>query len=445
MSSNSSLVVAAAVAVAVVVYRMTRRKKEKEVSESVIRLMTRLAIEHKAVNLSQGFPNERPPKVLTLNAAGALLNGASVATAKKTAQYLESVLKDVDEKDSLNQYSFPFGAPFLREALERYYKRWYDLEMKAATEVTVVCGATEGFACCLRALCEPGDVVVFFQPFHELYPSQVKLFYLKARAVTLRVVNNAWTFDLKELENALRGATLLLFNSPHNPTGKVFTEKELEDIAFLARKNKVTVVTDEIYEHVRFEEENRHRSLFELLSKENAVLVNSISKTASATGWRVGWVVANEKRTSKIRAVHDQLVACVPTPLQFGVSALLDDDDDDKGEYFKTIGASYLEKRQIIVDALTRANFDTGPLPMGAYYVFADYTKVDKLKHFTSPVDAAMYLTTVVKVACVPGNNFYLEDGNKNKGDNYLRFAFVRSIDLLKQAASQLDQHFPST
>ena len=401
---------------------------EEGPSESTIRLMTRIAIQEKAINLSQGFPNEPPAEVMARHAAGALLAGESEETANRCAKELPRFERS---KDVLNQYSFPFGAPFLRQKLAKYYKHWYNLDVEPETEVTVVCGATEGFAASLRALCKPGDVAVFFQPFHELYPSQVKIFYLTPRAVTLKA-NSEWTFDPVELDAKMKGAKVLLFNSPHNPTGKVFTTKELDFIAGLCRKYNVTAITDEIYEHIIFDG-LKHETLFSILGRERAVLVNSISKTASATGWRIGWVLANEARTKKIRAVHDSLLAGCPTPLQFGVSALLEDHDP----YFTAIPEAYEEKRHILVDALQRNGFDTGPLPKGAYYIFADYSKVEKLRGL-APVDAALYLTKTVKVACVPGDNFYLG----HYPVTYVRFAFVRSLDLLHQAAQNLDSHF---
>jgi len=420
-------------------------EEEKEVSESTIRLMTRIAMEHGAVNLSQGFPNEPPMDVMARHAAGALLAGESEASAEAMAAKLEPLLEEKGSarRDVLNQYSYPFGAPCLREAIAAYYQRWYGLQVDPATEITVVCGATEGFASCLRGLCKPGDVAVFFQPFHELYPSQVKLFYLKARAVTLQYAAEdgaEWTFDTDELDAALSGASVLLFNSPHNPTGKVFSPAELALIADLCRKHGVTAVTDEIYEHVRFGDDEKHLSLFQdFLGRENAVLVNSISKTASATGWRVGWVIADAERSRKIRAVHDQLVAGCATPLQFGVAALLGSDHD-----FNAIAPTYFPKRDVLVDALSRNGFLPGPVPRGAYYVFANYTHVPTLQSL-SPVDAALYLTKVVKVACVPGDNFYLSAADKQRfGSRFLRFAFVRSLDILHQAAANLDRHFSS-
>lgn len=403
-----------------------RKKPKTAVAESTIRRMTRLAIQHKAVNLSQGFPNEPPPRRMAVYAAAAILCGEE-ESARAAVPLLEAVEKS--EKDALNQYSFPYGAPFLREAIAGYYKRWYNIDVDPATQITVCMGATEGFAATLRGLASPGDPVVFFQPFHELYPSQVAVFHMEPRAVSLVARGDAWTFDKNELDRKLRGAKLFLFNSPHNPTGHVFTPKELAMIGELCAKHNTIIVTDEIYEHVNFNA--KHQTLF-----PQCVLVNSISKTAKATGWRIGWVLADEERTARIRGVHDQLVACCPTPLQFGVASYLGDPENDTGLHH--VKDDYIEKRDLLVGALTKAGFDTGPLPGGAYYVFADYSNVPALKGM-SPTDAAVHMTSQVKVACVPGDNFYLtQDDKASLGSKYLRFAFVRSIDVLQAAAHNL-------
>ena len=177
------------------------------VKESTIRLMTRIAMQSGAVNLSQGFPNEAPPTAMVCAAAGALLAGDSEAAAAAMAKRLEALVPAGKRKDALNQYSFPYGAPALRRAIEAYYKRWYPtVAADADANVTVVMGATEGFAATIRALTEPGDVVAFFEPFHELYPSQLAIFGLTPRAVTLTAGKDAWGFDESQLDASLAGA-----------------------------------------------------------------------------------------------------------------------------------------------------------------------------------------------------------------------------------------------
>lgn len=410
-----------------------------DVKESTIRLMTRLAIQHGAVNLSQGFPNEPPPIEMSRAAAGALLGGTDLQSAELTAQKLEHLFAGSPERDLLSQYSFPFGLPLLRQELQAYYARFYPgLAANAEDNLTVTLGATEGFACVLRTICAPGDAVVFFEPFHELYPSQCRLWHLKPRSVTLYEDAGDWRFDAKELETALQGAKLLLMNTPHNPTGKVFTASELLTIAELCKTHDVVCATDDIYEHIVFDGIPRvppHLALQAGMA-ERTFLVNAVSKTARATGWRVGWVVSPSAYTQTLRGVHDQLVLQAPTPLQFGAAAMLRLPD----EYFAGLAQEYGAKRDFLLPVLREVGFRILSTPRGAYYIFADYTGVSQLRGMP-PVAAAMKMTTEIGVACVPGDNFYLAAETKADpahGSRYLRFAFVRSTDVLTQAAANL-------
>ncbi|CAJ1435491.1 unnamed protein product [Effrenium voratum] len=431
--------------VALEMLRSRRKKPPKEgesVKESTIRLMTRLALQHGAVNLSQGFPNEPPPEQMARAASAALLQGASLETVQIFAPRLEQLLAEVPqaERDLLSQYSMPFGLPLLRQTLQQYYARFYPgLPADAEENLTVVLGATEGFACTLRTLCSPGDKVVFFEPFHELYPSQCRLWYLEPRAVTLREAAAGWRFEVSELEAALKGARLLLLNTPHNPTGKVFTQEELASIARLCVKHDVFCATDEIYEHIVFDGAPHVPPAMALQEgmADRTFVVNAVSKTARATGWRIGWVVSPKRFTGALRGVHDQLVVQAPTPLQYGACAMLTMNDD----FFASHAHEYLEKRDILLVALRRAGFRVSAVPKGAYYLFADYLAVPRLKGL-SPTEAAMTMTKEVGVACVPGDNFYLGASKSDiaLGGRYLRFAFVRSMDLLKEAAELLQR-----
>jgi len=428
---------AAGVAVGLALSALWRRKKRgaEQVNESTIRLMTRVAIESGAVNLSQGFPNEPPPREMACAAAGALLCGSSAASAAAAAAALEAAGPQAEETDALNQYSFPYGAPELRRAVAKYYARRFPgaFAYDADENITIVAGATEGFAACIRALAEPDDVIAFFEPCHELYPSQLALFGMRPHAVTLTATQQGWTFDAGELETALRGATLFLFNDPHNPTGHRFSPAERRLIVDLCRKHGVLIVTDEIYEFILYDE-GVHEPLA-VLDPENVVIVSSISKTARATGWRIGWVVASASRTQRIRAVHDQLVACVATPLQIGVARLL----ELPVERFADLREEYRAKRDVLGAALSKAGFDLGPEPKGAYYWFVGYRGVPSLAAL-DPLSAAMVMTREYGVACVPGDNFYVSArrGDAVHGQRYLRFAFCRSLGVLRAAGERL-------
>ena len=431
---------AAGVAVGVALSALWRRKKSAtdQVHESTIRLMTRVAIKSGAVNLSQGFPNEPPPREMACAAAGALLCGASAASAAAAAAELEATGPRAEETDALNQYSFPYGAPELRRAVAKYYAQRFPgaFAYDAAENITIVAGATEGFAATIRALAEPGDVVSFFEPCHELYPSQLALFGMRPHAVTLTATPQGWTFDASELEAALRKTTLFLFNDPHNPTGHRFSFAERRLIVDLCRKHGVLIVTDEIYEWILYGSDIDVHEPLAVLDPENVVIVSSISKTARATGWRIGWVVASAPRTAKIRAVHDQLVACVATPLQIGVARLL---ELPPAERFADLREEYREKRDELGAALLAAGFDLGPAPRGAYYWFVGYRGVPSLAGL-DPLSAAMTMTREYGVACVPGDNFYVSERRSDAahGQRYLRFAFCRSLDVLQAAGERL-------
>lgn len=416
------------------------------VNESTIRLMTRLAIQHGAVNLSQGFPNEPPPVEMSRAAIGSLLDGTSEEAAVAAAQALLPDAGKEVSKDLLSQYSFPFGMPALRQQLQAYYARFYPgLTADAERNLTVVLGATEGFACALRCVCQPRDRVVFFEPFHELYPSQCALWHLEPMAVTLRETakgaTSEWSFDLKELERALNGARALLLNSPHNPTGKVFSWKELETIAGLCKRFGVVCITDEIYEHIVFGSAKHYTIAAVPGMADQTLIVSAVSKTWKATGWRVGWVVSPESYTQRLRAIHDQLALQAPTPLQYGSAAALRLPD----AFFQKQASEYAVKRDILLPALTGAGFRVLTLPEGAYYLFADYRGVPALRGM-SPKEAAMHMIEKVGVACVPGDNFYLGASKTDPelGGRYLRFAFVRSKDLLEEAASRLRLRLPA-
>ncbi|KAJ1628499.1 pyridoxal phosphate-dependent transferase [Pavlovales sp. CCMP2436] len=426
--------------------RGRRRRSPRVPAESTIRLMTRLAMQHGAINLSQGFPNEPPPAVMLCSAAGALLAGESAESAAAMATRLDLMLREnldrPGRRDVLNQYSIPCGYPPLRAQISAHYADYMpSVPADPEENITVVLGATEGFAVTLRALCEPGDAVVFFEPFHELYPSQCVIWGMQPRAVTLREcqLSGEWSYELCELRAALRGARLLLFNSPHNPTGKVFNRVELDEIAALCVELDVMVVTDEIYQFILFEEpavKHRHYSLATRAGMlERTCIVNAVSKSASATGWRIGWVISPKHLTPAIRACHDQLVVQAPTPLQFGAVTTL----ALGRKYFDAIAPDYQAKRDVLAAALRAAHFDVLALPQGAYYLFVGFLNVPALKGL-SPTQAVMCMIEEHGVACVPGDNFYLGKSKTDPetGGRYLRFAFVRSHDLLQAAITRL-------
>ena len=271
------------------------------------------------------------------------------------------------------------------------------------------------------------------QPFHELYPSQAAIFGLVPRFVTLREDRDAgtWRLDRDELRTAAAAPSVraIVVNSPQNPTGKVLDREELDFIARICREHDLFAITDEIYEHITFDE-HRHLYLAEFEGMaERTLVVNSISKTGRSTGWRIGWVITPRERTRRLRAVHDNLVVQAPTPLQKGAVALL----RKERAFFDGIAGSYRRKRDLLVGGLRSVGFTATP-PEGAYYLFADYRTVPSLSAM-SPIDAAMHLIREVGVATVPGDNFY---STGNDGDRYLRFAFCRSLESLQAGVDRL-------
>lgn len=435
------------------------------VQESQIRKMTRLAIEYQAVNLSQGFPNESPPWIVKLALAHGVLSGRPYKggdSAGSTAEErMQSSLSNMVALgggndggatlaaaggDQLNQYSPPCGRGDLRSSIANYYKRFYNYAGVGAEDITVTLGATEALASALRTLGRPGDKCVIFEPFHELYPSQCKLFYLEPVYVTLRPSSSStdgnndnddnWMYDKEELEEALRDAKILVLNTPHNPTGKVFSKKELAHIVSLCLKYDVYLVTDDIYEHMCYGEEHRHivvpHEFPEM--KDRTLLCNSLGKSASATGWRLGWCVHPPHLRNTYRGIHDQLAVMSPHPMQYATLSYLALPD----EYFAELSLKYQRRVAKLGGALGQKGFRVIP-PQGAYYLFVNYTSVPGLVGMTSE-ETAMHLLKIVGVACVPGDNFYgkkLDPTTKNK---YLRFAACRSDDDLDEAIRLINE-----
>ena len=413
--------------------------------------MTRLAQQHGAINLAQGFTDEPPPFPLVWGAIAALLGGSddgilrlerTTAADSSAGRSSTLLLRDVLEplqgrRDELNQYSFPFGLPELRQAIAAHTARWSGFEPDPETETTVVLGSTEGLAAVLAAVGRRGDGVVIVEPFHEMYPAQAEIFALAPRFVTLREQEDgtAWRLDPDELRRVAAGARLLILNTPHNPTGgKVCAPEDLEAIADVARSQDLVVVADEIYEHIVFDGA-RHRSIATWPGmRERTIVVNSISKTANATGWRIGWVLAPPHLTPAIRAVHDTLVVQAPTPLQKAAVGLL----AMPAAFFRDLGQGYADKRAILGGALREAGFRMTE-PRGAYYFMADYRGVEVLANL-DPLPAATHLIEQVGVAAVPGDNFY---GRRTDGARYLRFAFCRGRETLADAARRLRRLVP--
>jgi aminotransferase len=385
-----------------------RSHKTDTFTESVIRDMSRLAAAAGAINLAQGFPDFPAPAELKAAAA-------------------DAIARDV------NQYAITWGATGFREAIAAKTMRWYPRwRVDPATMITVTCGATEGMIASLLGLLDAGDEVVVFEPFYENYGPDAVLSGAVPRYVTLHEPD--WTFDPDELRAAVTSRTrAIILNSPHNPTGKVFTAGELETIAALCREHDLLAVTDEIYEHITYGP--RHVPLASLAGMaERTVAVNSLSKTYSVTGWRVGWVIASPELTSVIRKTHDFLTVGAAAPLQEAGTVALSMPD----AYYEELARTYRERRDVLLAALESAGFRTYR-PDGAYYVMTDIAALAAAGE--DDVAFARRLVTDPGVAAVPGSSFY---SRPELGRTKVRFAFPKRLETLAAAAQRLGRLAPA-
>ena len=362
--------------------------------------MTRLALRHGAVNLAQGFPDFPAPEEI-----------------KKAAQ--DAIAAD------LNQYAITWGAPPLRQAIARKYRAWYGLEYDPETEITVCCGSTEGMIASLLATVDPGDEVVVFEPFYENYRPDALLSGAESRLVRLRAPD--WTFDPDELRRAFSSRTkAIILNSPNNPTGKVFSREELGVIADLCREFDVLAVTDEIYEHILYDGAV-HTPIATLPGmRDRTILINSMSKTWSVTGWRVGWVLADAAISGSVRKVHDFLTVGAPAPLQQAGAAAL----SVEAAYYEKLARDYAERREILLEALMGAGFRC-TRPRGAYYIMCDISGFG----FRDDVAFNRHLIEHAGVAAVPGSSFF---SDPQAGSQSVRFCFCKKMETLEEAARRL-------
>ncbi len=383
-------------------------RKAARFTESVIREMTREAVRHGAVNLSQGFPDFPAPAELKRAAA-------------------EAVAADI------NQYAITWGAKDFREAIADKTRWFLGLEYDPEREITVTCGSTEGMIAAMMATVDPGDEVVIFEPFYENYAPDAILSDATPRYVPLRAPD--WTFDPEELRAAFNSRTrAVIVCNPNNPTGKVFTREEMEFIASLCREFDALCFTDEIYEHIIYPPENEseppaHLSMAQLEGmRERTVVVNSMSKTYSVTGWRVGYVVAPPEITAAVRKVHDFLTVGAAAPLQAAGALALRLPRD----YYARLQADYLRRRDTLLPVLSQAGFRFSQVE-GAYYVMTDITPFG----FRDDVEFTRHMIRAVGVACVPGSSFY---SRPELGARQVRFCFCKRDDTLRLAAERLQK-----
>ncbi len=365
--------------------------------ESVIRGMTRLANEHGAINLAQGFPNFPAPE---------LIKEAAVAAIRA----------------DVNQYAITWGAKGLREALSQKMQSCYGLAVDPETEITVTCGATEAMASVLLALLDPGEEVVVFEPWYENYGPDAVLCGATPVHVPLQV---GQALDLDRLAQAFGPRTrAIILNTPNNPTGKVFSVEELAGIADLCHRHNTYAITDEIYEHIVYE--GCHVPIATLPGMASrTVTISGASKTFAITGWRIGTIIAPPELTAAIRKVHDFLTVGAPAPLQEAVAHAM---RTLPLAYYTEMALAYRRRRDLLCGSLLQAGFTLQP-PQGAYYVLADYSALAR-------EDDTTFATRLVKeagVATVPISSFMTA-----APPAMVRFAFCKTEDLLIEAGQRL-------
>jgi L-glutamine---4-(methylsulfanyl)-2-oxobutanoate aminotransferase len=385
-------------------------RKAESFTESVIREMTRLNLAlngpEKAVNFAQGFPD-----------------------FPASAEIIEAAKRALDE--GYNQYATTWGAPQLRKAIAAKQSRWWGRTVDPDSEVTVACGATEAMIAALLAAVDPGDEVVVFEPFYENYGPDCILSGAVPRYIALRAPD--WSFDEGELRAAFSARTrAIVVNTPHNPTGKVFSREELTLIARLCQEHDAIAITDEIYEHLVYRGE--HISMATLPGMaDRTITISGASKTYSVTGWRVGWLIAPPALSAGIRKVHDFLTVGAAHPLQVAVATALGFPDS----FYDSLLEEYRERRDAITAGLLEIGFDVRP-PDGAYYVMAEIRRFG----FDDDVAFARHLIEKVAVATVPASSFFHDPA---LGRSQVRFSFPKRMETLNRGLDALRAISPAT
>ncbi len=381
-------------------------KRVQGFTESVIREMTRVSAQYGGVNLAQGFPNFPPPRVL-VEAAHKALDG------------------------DYHQYAITWGARNLREAIAAKFERFYGLRVDPERQVTVCCGSTEAMLSTLLAVLDPGDEIIIFEPFYENYGPGAIISGAKPVFVPLEPPD--FSFDPDRLARAFTPRTrAIVFNSPNNPTGKVFSLRELEIIAELCQRHDVIAITDEIYEHMVYDG-LRHIPIATLPGMaDRTVTISGVSKSYSVTGWRIGYTISSPEIAVGIRRAHDFVTVGAPAPLQEAAVTALHLPDS----YYVALREAYQARRDLLRGQLDKAGFKTFDI-QGAYYILTECAHF--LERYDLPDDTAfaMFLIKEVGVATVPGSSFY---AHSELGRTKIRFCFPKTDDVLLEAGQRLQR-----
>jgi len=370
-------------------------------TESVIREMTRLALQHNAINLAQGFPDFPAPDEVKRAAVAAI-------------------------EEDLNQYPITWGQASIREALADKYRQHYGMVIDPERDVCVTCGATEAMIAAMVGCVDPGQEVIVFEPFYENYGAAAAIAGAVPRYVTLR--EPGWSFDESELAAAFTSRTrAIVINTPGNPTGKMFSAEELGAIARLCQRHGVLAITDEIYEHIVYNGA-RHIPMATVPGMEDrTITISALSKSYAVTGWRVGWAIAPPGLTDAIRRVHDFVTVGAPTPFQEAGAVAL----RLPGSYYDRLAADYTERRDLMLQILATAGLEPATTPAGAYYIMCDAS----ILGMGDDTATARALTREVGVATVPGSSFY---SRPELGRSKIRFSYSKKLTTLREAGRRL-------
>ena len=383
-------------------------KRTKYYQESVIREMTRLAIEHDAINLSQGFPDFDTPEEVLRAAHEAIASGH-------------------------NQYSPTWGVLDLRIKLAEHYSNKLGWDVDAEEHVTVTCGVTEAINVAMFALLDPGDEIIIIEPAHENFVPSALL--AGARPVPVPLTDKNFRLDVDMLKKSLSDNTMaLMLNTPHNPSGRVFDADEMLAISDLIINNNLVLITDEIYDRILYD------GLIHVCPgsiealRERTVTLGGMSKTFAMTGWRLGYIIASTNLMKAMRPVHDYLTVCAPTPLQMAAVTAL----NLPQEYYDDMLVDYHNRRDKMMSVLNTIGF-RAQKPEGSYYVLADYSNVPSKHSKKDSKSFAVWMTEKLRVAVVPGEVFYTIPGY---GYKTVRFAFPKQLSTLQAAADRMDSYF---
>ncbi len=381
-------------------------KRVQGFTESVIREMTRVNNQHDGINLAQGMPNFPPPKEL-LEAAHRALDG------------------------DFHQYAITWGTPALRRAIADKYRKFYGMDVDPERDVTVCCGSTETMLATLLAVLNPGDEVIVFEPFYENYGPGCII--AGAEPVFVPLEPPDFSFDPDRLARAVSPRTrAIVFNSPNNPSGKVFSRAELQSIADLCLTYDLLAITDEIYEHIVYDGED-HVPIATLPGMaERTITISGISKSYSVTGWRVGYAVASSELSLGIRRAHDFITVGAPHPLQEAAVTALNLPDS----YYVDLRESYQARRDLLFGQVEKAGFKAF-MPKGAYYILTDVAHWLPEYRCADDHEFAMFLIKEIGVATVPGSSFY---STRELGRTKIRFCFPKTDDMLIEAGRRLQK-----